>query len=149
MQADIEALEPCVRATAPPAVFAPGLGSEAATLDKAYGDIDAAFARAHLIVELELEVGRHTGVPMETRGAIARYDGARDLLEVFGASKIPHLNKRAIATMLDLAPSRIHLYESHVGGGFGIRGELYPEDVIICLAAAAAGPRGEMDRGSA
>ena len=43
---------------------------------KSYGDVDAAFRNAHAIVSLELSVGRHSGVPMETRGAIARYDEA-------------------------------------------------------------------------
>jgi CO/xanthine dehydrogenase Mo-binding subunit len=37
--------------------------------------------------------------------------------------------------MLNRAPSSVHLHEGHVGGGFGIRGELYPEDVLVCLAA--------------
>ena len=46
-------------------------------------------------------------------------------------------------------PSTVHLIEGHVGGGFGIRGELYPEDVLVCARGAAARPAGEMDRGPA
>ena len=65
----------------------------------------------------------------------ARYDGARDMLELHGAAKVPHWNRDQIAGMLGLPPSRVHLYEGHVGGGFGIRGELYPEDVLVCAAA--------------
>ena len=53
---------------------------EADVIRKGYGDVDAAFANAHAVVALDLAVGRHTGVPMETRGAIATYDTARDLL---------------------------------------------------------------------
>ena len=52
------------------------------------------------IVSLELSIGRHTGVPMETRGAIARYDEARDVLEMHGAAKVPHWNRDTIALML-------------------------------------------------
>jgi carbon-monoxide dehydrogenase large subunit len=133
--AEIEELEPCLDATAAPGAFRPGLSSEAAIVEKAYGDLEEAFAAAHAIVELELAVGRHSGVPLETRGAIARYDAAHALLELHGAAKIPHINRRAIARMLDLPLERLHLYEDHVGGGFGIRGELYPEDVLVCLAA--------------
>ena len=57
------------------------------------------------------------------------------MLELHGAAKVPHWNRDQIAGMLGLAPSRVHLYEGHVGGGFGIRGELYPEDVLVCAAA--------------
>ena len=65
----------------------------------------------------------------------ARYDAARDMLEMHGAAKVPHWNRDQIARMLGRSPSPMHLYEGHVGGGFGIRGELYPEDVLVCAAA--------------
>jgi CO/xanthine dehydrogenase Mo-binding subunit len=52
-----------------------------------------------------------------------------------GAAKVPHRNKELLARMLDRPPSSVQCYESHVGGGFGIRGELYPEDVLVCVAA--------------
>jgi aerobic carbon-monoxide dehydrogenase large subunit len=137
--AEIEELAPCLDAAAQPGELLPGVSTEAAIVEKAYGDLEEAFAAAHAIVELKLAVGRHSGVPIETRGAIARYDKARDLLELHGAAKIPHINRRAIAQMLGLPLERIHLYEGHVGGGFGIRGELYPEDVLVCLAARRLG----------
>lgn len=133
--AEIEELEPCLDATGEPCEFLPGVSTEAAIVEKAYGDLEKAFAAAHAVVELKLAIGRHSGVPLETRGAIARYDPARGLLELHGAAKIPHINRRAIAHMLGLPLERIHLYEGHVGGGFGIRGELYPEDILVCLAA--------------
>jgi carbon-monoxide dehydrogenase large subunit/6-hydroxypseudooxynicotine dehydrogenase subunit gamma len=82
-----------------------------------------------------LAIGRHSGVPLEGRGAIGRYDAARDILELHGAAKVPHRNRELLARMLKRAPSSIHVHESHVGGGFGIRGELYPEDVLVCVAA--------------
>ncbi|HEX5079416.1 MAG TPA: molybdopterin cofactor-binding domain-containing protein, partial [Geminicoccaceae bacterium] len=132
---EIEELEPTLDAAGVPGAFAPGISAEAAIVEKAYGDLQAAFAAAHAIVELRLAVGRHSGVPLETRGAVARFDPARGLLEVYGAAKIPHINRRAIAAMLGLPLERLHLYQDHVGGGFGIRGELYPEDVLVCLAA--------------
>jgi CO/xanthine dehydrogenase Mo-binding subunit len=133
--ADIEELEPTRYATDAPGRFAPGQSTAAATVHKGYGDLEAAFAAAHEIVELRLRIGRHSGVPLETRGAVARYDAAADLLEIHGAAKIPHLNRDALAKMLGRPAERIQLYESHVGGGFGIRGELYPEDVLVALAA--------------
>ena len=48
---------------------------------------------------------------------------------------MPHWNRDSLARMLGRAASSVHLYEGHTGGGFGIRGELYPEDVLACLGA--------------
>lgn len=117
----------------------PGLLSEPAVIRKHYGDLDAAFARAAHVVEVSVKVGRHSGVPMETRGALAVHDVATDLLTVYGAAKVPHYNRDAIARMLRREPARVRLSEGHVGGGFGIRGELYPEDVLVCVAALRLG----------
>jgi carbon-monoxide dehydrogenase large subunit len=122
-----------------PGEFEDGRSTEPTTVEKSYGDLGAAFRVAHAVVELDLTIGRHSGVPLETRGAIARYDAARDVLEMHGAAKVPHWNRDNIARMLRRDPSTVHLIEGHVGGGFGIRGELYPEDVLVCLAALRLG----------
>ena len=132
---EVEELPVVLRATQKPAEFAPNLTTEPVVIRKGYGDVDAAFKTAHGIVELELSIGRHSGVPMETRGAIARYDAARDMLEMYGAAKVPHWNRDQIARLLGRAPASVNLFEGHVGGGFGIRGELYPEDLLVCAAA--------------
>jgi carbon-monoxide dehydrogenase large subunit/6-hydroxypseudooxynicotine dehydrogenase subunit gamma len=132
---EIEELPPLLDARAAPGEFAPGHSTEAALIRQGYGDVDAAFRTAAHIVEVELAIGRHSGVPLETRGAIGRYDASRGILELHGAAKVPHRNQELLARMLRLPPSSIHVHESHVGGGFGIRGELYPEDVLVCVAA--------------
>ncbi len=141
--ADIDELDPALDALAEPSPFMPetqpGLLSEPAVVRKGYGDIDAAFAAAARVVELSVRVGRHSGVPMETRGALAVHDAASDLLTMYGAAKVPHYNRDAIARMLGRDPKTVRLSEGHVGGGFGIRGELYPEDVLVCLAALRLG----------
>ena len=118
---------------AAPGAFDERHSTEVACLRKTYGDIEKAFAEAHAVVALDLKVGRHSGVPLETRGAIARC--VRGILELHGAAKVPHWNRDALARMLGREPSSIHLHEGHVGGGFGVRGELYPEDVLVCLGA--------------
>jgi carbon-monoxide dehydrogenase large subunit/6-hydroxypseudooxynicotine dehydrogenase subunit gamma len=135
----VEELPVLIHADAPPAEFEPGRSTEATIVRQGYGDVDAAFKTADTVIELDLTVGRHSGVPLETRGAIARYDAARDVLELHGAAKVPHKNREALARMFGRSLAGVHLYESNVGGGFGIRGELYPEDVLVCAAALRLG----------
>jgi len=136
---EIEELPALLAADAEPGEFVSGRNTEAAIIRQGYGDVDAALRAAPMIVELELAIGRHSGVPIEARGGIGRYDAARDILELHGAAKVPHRNRDLLAHMLKRPPSSIHVHESHVGGGFGIRGELYPEDVLICIAAMRLG----------
>jgi carbon-monoxide dehydrogenase large subunit len=136
---EIEELPVILDASATPGEFDDGRSTEPAIVEKSYGDVAAALRDAHAVVELDLAVGRHSGVPIETRGAIARYDVANDVLEMHGAAKVPHWNRDNIARMLGRDLSAVHLIEGHVGGGFGIRGELYPEDVLVCLAALRLG----------
>ncbi len=132
---DIAARDPIMDASGETGAFDDARTTEPDVVCKGYGDVEAAFRDAHAVVSLELAVGRHSGVPMETRGAIATYDAAGDLLEMHGAAKVPHWNRDALARMLGRAPETMHLHEGHVGGGFGIRGEIYPEDVAVCAAA--------------
>lgn len=129
---DIEELAPSLDATHP-GMFSSGLSADAALIEKAYGDVEAGLAECPYTLDLELAVGRHTGVPMETRGAAGVWDG--EILRMYGAAKVPHYNRVAIAAMLGLDTAEVQLHEDHVGGGFGIRGELYPEDVLVCEAA--------------
>jgi aerobic carbon-monoxide dehydrogenase large subunit len=136
---EVDELPVLLAADAEPGEFAPGRNTEVTVIRQGYGDVDAALRAAPIVLELELAIGRHSGVPLEARGAIGRYDAARDILELHGAAKVPHRNRELLSRILGLPPSSIHVHESHVGGGFGIRGELYPEDVLVCLAAKRIG----------
>ncbi len=110
-------------------------GNLITTLHAEFGDVEEAFRDAEAMIEIELTVGRHSGVPMETRGVVVEFDPATERFIVHGATKVPHWNLRATAELLDIAPSRIRMRETAVGGGFGVRGELYPEDVLAVWAA--------------
>jgi carbon-monoxide dehydrogenase large subunit len=135
VEIEVEELPPVLDAQAAPSEFSPGHSSEPTIIRQGYGDVDAVFLTAPHVVELELAIGRHSGVPLETRGGIGRYDAAHGILELHGAAKVPHRNQELIARMLKIAPSSVHVFEAHVGGGFGIRGEMYPEDLLVCVAA--------------
>ena len=96
---EIEPLAPHLDPIALPGEFAPGHSTEAAVITKAYGDLDAAFAKAHAVVTLQLTIGRHSGVPLETRGAIAVPEAESGILRLYGAAKVPHYNRQALAAM--------------------------------------------------
>jgi carbon-monoxide dehydrogenase large subunit len=131
---DVEALPLVLFPDQAPGEFLPGVSTEATVIDKGFGDVAAGFQVAHAVIELDLKIGRHSGVPLETRGVIARHDTVRDILEMHGAAKVPHRTRDLLAKTLNRSPTSVHLFEGHTGGGFGIRGELYPEDVLACLA---------------
>jgi carbon-monoxide dehydrogenase large subunit len=94
-----------------------------------HGDVDAAFAAADLVVRRTLAVQRHTAVPLETRGLVA--EPGRDGLTVWGPAKVKHHNRLVLAELLGLDSDQVRFIEPDVGGGFGPRGEFYPEDFLI------------------
>ncbi len=103
--------------------------------DAGFGDVDAAFAAADHIRTECFSVQRHTALPMETRGLLAEWDSASHRLIVTGATKVAFYNRRALAGMLDMREKDIDLIEIDVGGGFGVRGEFYPEDFLVPFVA--------------
>jgi carbon-monoxide dehydrogenase large subunit len=99
------------------------------------GDTDAAFRDADYVRSARFAVQRYTALPMEPRGMLAEWDAAQGRMTVLGAAKVPFFNRDTLAAMLGLSPAHVDLIESDVGGGFGARGEFYPEDPLIPFAA--------------
>jgi aerobic carbon-monoxide dehydrogenase large subunit len=99
------------------------------------GDAGRAFSEAFYTCRKRFSVQRHMALPMETRGILAEWDVGRQRLVVHGAAKVPFFNRRALAGMLGLSEGAVDLIEVDVGGGFGLRGEFYPEDFLIPFAA--------------
>ena len=102
------------------------------------GDADAAFANAPYVRRENFRVQRHYGLTMEPRGCMAEWDAAKGKLTVSGAAKVPFFNRRILAKQIDLPEESIEMIENDVGGGFGARGEFYPEDFLIPFAARHA-----------
>src|ERR1044071_5129198 len=99
------------------------------------GDVDTALRDSDLILEEEFSTQRHSAVPLENRGLIAEWDEGRELLTMWGPTKMTHTNWRILSELSGLPQSSIHFIEPEVGGGFGARGEFYPEDFLIPFAA--------------
>jgi carbon-monoxide dehydrogenase large subunit len=100
---------------------------------------DALNAKAPYVRRERFSVQRHTAVCMEPRGLLAHWDGARTKLTVSGAAKVPFASRRTLAKNMDLPEDCIDMLENDVGGGFGVRGEFYPEDFLIPFCARKLG----------
>ncbi len=103
------------------------------------GNADEAFAKADHIYRDSFKVQRHAAMFMEPRGFVAEWNEADKKLTVWGAAKTAWHNRRVLATALGLEPDAVDLLEVDVGGGFGSRGEFYPEDYLIPAAAKLIG----------
>jgi carbon-monoxide dehydrogenase large subunit len=99
------------------------------------GDADAAFANAPYTRREYFRTGRHYGLTMEPRGVMATWDDARAKLTIYGAAKVPFFNRRILSAQIGLPVEQIEMIENDVGGGYGARGEFYPEDFLIPFAA--------------
>lgn len=107
--------------------------------ETANGDAERAFAHAAIVVEEELHTGRHTGLPLETRGLVAEWsrDGRR--LELWGATKFLSFNRGVLASWFGIDEEGVVCRRVSVGGMFGVRGEVYPEDFLVPWAARITG----------
>lgn len=98
------------------------------------GETDSTFAKADYVRSATFNIQRQTALPMEPRGLVAEWT-SDDRLVVYGAAKVAFANRVILAEMLGIPVSAIELHELDVGGGFGSRGEFYPEDFLIPFAA--------------
>ena len=111
----------------------------AAELTRGYGDVDAAFAAARHVVRIELAIGRHSGVPLEPRCLLAVPDPDTGALDIFGMTKVPVFNRDLLGRLLGMDETLIHVHGVDAGGGFGVRGEFYPEDFLVPWLARRLG----------
>jgi CO/xanthine dehydrogenase Mo-binding subunit len=104
------------------------------------GDADAALSGAAVVLRERFTHPRQTAAALETRGLVARPPAsAGGELHLLGSTKCIHINRGILAPIFGLPPGALRLTEVDVGGGFGVRGELYPEDILVPLAALRVG----------
>jgi aerobic carbon-monoxide dehydrogenase large subunit len=97
------------------------------------GDVEAAFARADVVVGDRFAINRVTGLPMEGRAIVAHYTPGLRTLDVRSSTQVPHLHRRQLALALRFPEADIRVVASDLGGGFGLKLGIYPEDVLACL----------------
>lgn len=102
-------------------------------------DPDAAFAGAHAVVSEQFEAHRYVASPIETRAISAQVDPYSGRLTVWSGSQTPHRLREAIAHTLGLDPAAVRVIAADVGGGFGQKGILYVEELLIPHAARHLG----------
>jgi aerobic carbon-monoxide dehydrogenase large subunit len=100
-----------------------------------HGDTDRAFRDAAHRVTLTVQQQRLCGVPMEPRGALARWDAATGELTVWTSTQAPFRIRSSLARMLGLDEARVRVIAPDVGGGFGVKGGPYREEVLVAWVA--------------
>jgi aerobic carbon-monoxide dehydrogenase large subunit len=101
----------------------------------AYGDVAGAFARASHVFRERLAQHRGAAHPIEGRGAVARYEPGDDRLTVWSSTQMSHDLWLALATMLGMPDERIRVSAPDVGGGFGAKFLVYPEEIAVAAAS--------------
>ncbi|HEV2281244.1 MAG TPA: xanthine dehydrogenase family protein molybdopterin-binding subunit [bacterium] len=100
------------------------------------GDPEGAFARAAVRVRAAFHVPRSAGMPLEPRGVLAVPDRRGGGITVWSSTQVPHLLQRALADALRMPAHRVRVIAPDVGGGFGTKCSVYPEDTLMPVVAA-------------
>lgn len=108
-------------------------------LDFTIGDppeeVAAAIESAAHVARVEVEMHRHHPLPMETRGAVADWDHRRQLLTLHSSSQVVHHARDHLAAALGLRVDQVRVIAPDVGGGFGLKEHLYPDEVLVAVAS--------------
>ncbi|HEV8613901.1 MAG TPA: xanthine dehydrogenase family protein molybdopterin-binding subunit [Methylomirabilota bacterium] len=123
-----------------PRLFPGTESNNVATITMRVGDAGAALAAAAVVLRERFTYPRQTAAALETRGLVAVPPDPRGgELHLIGSTKCIHINRTILAPIFGIPLGALRLTEVDVGGGFGVRGELYPEDVLVPLAAMKIG----------
>jgi len=102
-------------------------------------ELDDIRSRAPIRVRRQLRTARQSMSPMEGRGVVAYWDRRQDQLVVYTAAQMPHINRTGLAGCLGLDEGRVRVVSPDVGGGFGYKGILLPEEVCVAWLAMRLG----------
>jgi carbon-monoxide dehydrogenase large subunit len=141
---DLEALSPV---TDPEAAVRPGsaivheeFGSNAiAEFSVGFGNASFAMKASKHRIKRRFHHHRYGAIPMECRGVVSSYDGRNDTITTWSSTQVVHWVQREIANVLDMPETRVRCLALDVGGGFGVKGHVYPEDLLISFLARQVG----------
>ena len=140
VEVDYEPLPPVVDMLAAGEAGAPVIHAEwgdnvAVYFATGFGDVEAAFREADVRVRERFHIQRYAGMPIETRGVVARWDPRDQSLTTWNATQVVHFVQQGLVSALGLPPHKIRVIAPDVGGGFGTKANGYPEDLLIPAAA--------------
>ena len=149
IRAEIEALPPVLdlkQATQPgaPNVHPAVPGNAYNHFSLVQGDVEKAFAQADFVIDWEFSHARCAAVPLEGRVTLAEWDAMMQEVSVFTSNQAPHLFRTGLAEVFGLKESSVRVVAPDVGGGFGVKLGVYPEECGRCRGAAYRSA-GEMD----
>jgi aerobic carbon-monoxide dehydrogenase large subunit len=99
------------------------------------GNIKLAFSEADVVIKERIKTHRHTGAPIENRGILARFDPMSRHINVWSQVQFPHVGRSLFSSILKTSEDKVRFTMPDVGGSFGLKSHIFPEDVSVCLAA--------------
>ena len=114
-------------------------GNEAFSWKAEGGDVDRAFTEADVVVELEVRVQRVIPNAIEPRAVVASYDRDSESFTVWSTTQAPHQLRDELAKVIGVSPEQIRAIAPEVGGGFGAKANVYPEEALVPLLARRVG----------
>lgn len=103
------------------------------------GDTERVFREASVVLRETFRTNRCTGLSIETRGCIAQYDPVSNALLLWTSSQIPHVVRMTLAQLIGHPENKLQVIAPDIGGGFGIKSHVFPEEIVLCLLARQVG----------
>ncbi|MGH7333217.1 MAG: xanthine dehydrogenase family protein molybdopterin-binding subunit [Candidatus Rokuibacteriota bacterium] len=103
------------------------------------GDADTALAAARLVIGDRFRFHRHAGVTLENRACLAEWEAGAQSLTLWSSTQVPGLVRDLLADLLGLPAHRVRVVAPDVGGGFGVKSALYPEEIVVSALARQLG----------
>ena len=103
------------------------------------GDVDSVFADAHVTVDASYRMSRRCAAPMEGRAVLASHDPVLDELVVWTSSQMPHMVRTKLAEWIDFPEHKLRVIAPDVGGGFGLKCHIFPEELLVPVLARKLG----------
>jgi carbon-monoxide dehydrogenase large subunit len=104
-----------------------------------HGDVEAALSAAAVVIDRSFRTNRQCAAPLEGRAGVAAWSAADGKLTLWSGTQVPHLARHLLAELLGLPDNRVRVVAGDVGGGFGVKAILYPEDIALCVLAMTLG----------